>query len=72
MMLELMQSIFGTYTPNTYTEVSTNLTTGELEYAEVIASGAAGVDWEYIGGVFLFGLAMFCVFRLIGTIFKNG
>lgn len=63
-MRELMQSIFGAYTPITYTEVVDGVST------EYIASGLAGVDWTYIGEIFLFGIAFYSFFRLLGVILK--
>ena len=71
-MIELMQSIFGTYTPNTYTEYIYDAAGNLLDSYEVVASGAAGVDWSYIGGVAIFAIALLCVFKLIGTLLKNG
>ena len=61
-MTNLLHQIFGTYTPITYIDAAGN---------EVIAAGTAGVDWEYLGGIFLFGICLFCVFKLIGTLLKR-
>lgn len=70
-MIELMQSVFGTYTPNTYIQNVYDSSGQLIDQVEVIAQGAAGVDWTYVGGIVLFGVALFCVFRLIGSILKN-
>lgn len=60
-MRSLIISIFGTYTPVTYS----------LNGVDVIADGFAGVDWEFISSVFLFGICLLSVFRLIGCLLKN-
>lgn len=28
-------------------------------------------DWSYIGGVVVFSIVLFCVFRLVGGLFKR-
>ena len=71
-MIELMQSIFGSYSPHTYTQYVYDAAGNLLDSYEVIAEGAAGVDWAYIGGVAIFAVALLCVFKLIGTLLKNG
>lgn len=66
----VIRSIFGEYTPNMTTTTVTETVDGEVvtTLIDVIASGSAGVDWEYISGVFLFGLMLFCLFKLLGGI----
>lgn len=66
-MKDIIADIFGTYEPITY-EVYNSVTD---TYDTVIASGTAGVDWMYVAGVILFGVALFCVFKIIGGIVKN-
>lgn len=63
-MRELMQSIFGVYTPVSVTE--------NVDGVEVVRylSGVAGVDWEYIGGVLLFAVCLYCMFRILGGVMK--
>ena len=63
-MRELMQSIFGVYTPVSVTE-----TVGGVESVRFL-NGVAGVDWEYIGGVFLFAVCMYCLLRILGGVMK--
>ena len=63
-MRELMQSIFGTYTPVSVTETVDGVETVRF------LNGFAGVDWEYIGGVFLFTVCVYCLFRLLGGVMK--
>ncbi len=63
-----MEDIFGAYTPLTYqvTTVSGGTTTVTTE----IVPGLAGVDWPYLGGVCLFGVMLYCLYRLIGGVLK--
>lgn len=56
-MKDLMINLFGVYTPVQYVTTS-----GET----IIPSGMAGVDWTFVLGIFLFGLFLFCVMRIIG------
>jgi len=63
----IITSIFGEYTPVTYEMYDSVNDT----YYDVVASGFAGVDWPFIAGVMLFGIAMYCAFRIIGGIIKN-
>lgn len=69
---ELMRSIFGEYTPVlttiAVTETVDNVTTTTL--VDAVAEGAAGVDWEYLSGVALFGILLFCLMKLLGGILK--
>ena len=68
----LIVSIFGEYTPvmttMAVTETVDNVTTTTL--VDAVASGAAGVDFEWIAGVALFGLILFCAFKLLGGVLK--
>lgn len=63
-MLELITSIFGSYTPVTY--VIYNAVTES--YDTVVAQGFAGVDWPYILAVGGFFLVLYSVMRIIGGI----
>lgn len=63
-MLELITSIFGSYTPVTY--VIYNSVTES--YDTVVAQGFAGVDWPYILAVGGFFLVLYSVMRIIGGI----
>lgn len=69
---DLMRSIFGEYTPVLTTiaviETVDNVTTTTL--VDAVAEGAAGVDWEYLSGVALFGILLFCLMKLLGGILK--
>lgn len=66
-MKSLMLTIFGSYTPITY---PTYLPDGSFD-TNVVASGLAGCDWEYIGGVFLFGVVLYCTLRIIEAVIRS-
>lgn len=63
-MLELITSIFGSYTPITY-EIYNAVTES---YDTVVAQGFAGVDWPYILAVGGFFLVLYSILRIIGGI----
>lgn len=63
-MLELITSIFGSYTPVTY-ELYNAVTES---YDTVVAQGFAGVDWPYILAVGGFFLVLYSILRIIGGI----
>lgn len=55
----LLTNLIGLYQPNTYQI--------DGDY-EVIADGLAGVDLPWVLSALLFGLSLYCVFRLVGVI----
>lgn len=57
MMKDALLEIFGTYEP-----VVVTLPDG---------SAVACVDFAYLAGVALFGICLFCVFKLIGVLLKG-
>lgn len=61
-MKSLLVQIFGSYEPITYTDANG---------VSVIPDGLSGVDWVFLVGAFLFGLTLYCVFRLIGGFTKK-
>ena len=68
----LVSSLFGDYTPVTTTSVVTQ-TVGLDTYqylVETVAPGAAGVDYEWLSGVLLFALLLFCFMKLLGGVLK--
>ena len=69
-MKSVIRSIFGTYEPVTTTAVYTESVDGEVitSLVDVVAAGSAGVDWEYVSGVALFSMMLFCMFKLLGGI----
>lgn len=68
----LIISIFGEYTPVmttlTVTETIDGVTTTTL--IDGVAEGAAGVDFEWLAGVFLFGILLYCLMKLLGGVLK--
>lgn len=68
----LVTSIFGEYTPVTTTTVVTETVGNEtLQYlVEIVAPGAAGVDYEWLASVVLFGILLFCLMKLLGGVLK--
>lgn len=59
-MHDLIVSLFGTYTPQL------DPVSGQA------VLGVAGCDWEWIAGVFLFGIVLYGFLRLLGVLLKNG
>ena len=68
----LVTSIFGEYTPVTTTTVVTETVGNETRQylVEAVAPGAAGVDYEWLASVFLFGILLFCLMKLLGGVLK--
>ena len=71
-MKDLVLSIFGSYEPvMTLTPVTTEVEgVVSTELIEVVASGAAGLDWPWIMGVALFAIVLYSLFRILGVFFK--
>lgn len=65
-MKDAILIIFGTYEP-----VTTAVVNAAGETVNAVASGMAGVDWPYIAGVFLFGVVLYCFFRLVGVLLSK-
>lgn len=64
-----VKSLFGGYHPRTHV-VTTYLSDGTtVETVEVIP-GLAGLDYVWIASVVLFALALYCIFRMIGGLFR--
>lgn len=63
-MIEWLRSFFGTYTPPTYT--MTEVVGETVNVTNVIPAGAAGVDWQYIAGVVLFAIVVYCFLKILG------
>ena len=68
----LVTSIFGEYTPVTTTTVITETVDNDTYQflIETIPEGSAGVDYEWLAGVFLFGILLYCLMRLLGGVLK--
>lgn len=69
-MKSIIVQIFGIYQPLT-TDLPVLDGSGTIQVYNVIPSGFAGVDWQWIAGVFLFGIVLYSLFRIIGTILKG-
>lgn len=71
-MKDLIISIFGVYEPVMTQMPVTSEIEGALstELVDVVASGAAGLDWPWIMGVLLFAIVLWSLFRLLGVFFK--
>lgn len=66
-MKTLMETIFGVYQP-----VMTAFYDSSGNYVgDIVASGFSGVDWEYILGVCLFGVVLYCVLRMIEAVIRS-
>lgn len=67
---DVVSRIFGSYTPVTSAETVTETVNGETvtTIIDVVAPGAAGVDYVWLSGVLLFALMLFCLFKLLGGI----
>lgn len=59
-LTEFFEILLGQYVPITYT----------VDGVDVVAAGAAGVDWSYIVRAAAFLLVLYSLFRLIGLIFR--
>lgn len=68
-LMDAIVDIFGVYRPRTY-QVSTYLEDGTVISSEELVPGLAGVDWEWIAGVGVFCMSLYCIFRMIGGMFK--
>lgn len=60
-----LRAMFGEYTPRTQT-VSTYFDGQLLETSTEYVPGIAGMDMEWIASVALFGLVVYCLFRMLG------
>lgn len=66
-MIEWFESVFGIYSP-----VMTDVyIAGQDAVAQVVASGAAGVDWPFIGRVAIFCIVLYSFFRILGGLICN-
>ena len=68
-LLDAVYALFGEYTPRTYT-VTTYLDDGTAIQSTEIVPGLAGLDYDWIAGVSVFVLALYCIFRMIGGMFR--
>ena len=68
---DILVSLFGPYTPRTHT-VTDHLADGSSVTSTQAVPGLAGLDYEWLAGVALFSLILFCLFRILGGVLKNG
>lgn len=72
-LLEWISSVLGEYEPITY---QVYRIAGDTEvYDTVVASGAAGVNWQYVLSAAFLIVCVWSVFRIIGSlleVFKHG
>lgn len=65
----MLEQIFGHYQPLTQ-EVKHYFPDGSSFLSTEYVEGAAGLDYTYIASVVIFIIALYCVFRIIGGVFK--
>lgn len=68
-MRSALVAIFGEYTPKTQT-VSTYYDGQLLETSTEYVLGLAGADMEWIAGVLVFIVLLYCLMKLLGGVFK--
>lgn len=64
-----LRAMFGAYTPKTQT-VTTYFDGQPLDVSTEYVPGLAGLDVEWIASVALFGMVVYCLFRLLGGVVK--
>lgn len=66
----LIASIFGEYTPVKSAAVVSETVNGEVNTTiiDIVAPGMAGVDFQWLAGVFLFAILLFCLMKLLGGV----
>ena len=69
----MVTSIFGEYTPVMTTSVISETVGNDTHQylVETVAPGAAGVDYEWVAGVLLFAIMLYCFMKLLGGILKQ-
>ena len=66
----LITSIFGEYTPVKSSAVVSETVNGEVNTTiiDIVAPGMAGVDFQWLAGVLLFAILLFCLMKLLGGV----
>lgn len=64
-----LRAMFGAYTPKVQT-VTTYFDGQPLDVSTEYVPGLAGLDVEWLASVALFGMVVYCLFRLLGGIVK--
>lgn len=70
-MKDLIESIFGTYTPVTYEAFEYDASGVLRKLGDYVPDGAAGVDWMYVLGVVIFIVTLYCILRIIGAVISR-
>lgn len=73
MIQDVLVELFGEYEPLQETVIRTYTSTdGSVSTTEIVETipGIAGVDFQWVAGVFLFGLCLYSFFRLLGVLLK--
>lgn len=65
----VLVSLFGEYHPRVQT-VTEHLADGTTVSYQEYVPGLAGLDYTWLSGVLLFTVALYCVFRMVGGVFK--
>lgn len=65
-MKDLIITLFGSYEP-----VMTTVADEALGSVQTVAAGMAGVDWEWMAGVALFGIVLYSFLRLVGVLLRG-
>ena len=68
-LMGAIYAVFGEYTPRTY-DVTTYLDDGTSVTSTEIVPGLAGLDYNWLAGVVLFTMVLFCILRMIGGMFR--
>lgn len=68
-LADLINGLFGTYTPRTQTVV-VHYEDGSVDAYNEVIPGLAGLDWNWIACFVLFTVTMFCVLKMIGGLLK--
>lgn len=66
----LIASIFGEYSPVKSAAVVSETVNGEVNSTiiDIVAPGMAGVDFQWLAGVLLFAILLFCLMKLLGGV----
>lgn len=66
----VVQTLFGEYVPRTQTVTTIGSDGSEVSYTEYVL-GLAGLDWYWISGAILFGIAFLSFFKIVGAVIKS-
>ena len=69
-LASMVNAVFGDYQPRTQTVTEVFSDGSTVTYTETI-DGLAGLDWYWIGGVFVFSIVLISFFKLLGGALKG-